>query len=704
MKSMDEGNRGESGNRKPNRLITEVSPYLLQHAGNPVDWFAWGDEAFAKARREDRMVFLSIGYATCHWCHVMERESFKDPEVARVLNEHFVAIKVDREERPDLDQIYMTASQILTGAGGWPLNLVLTPEKLPFFAMTYIPRERRFGSPGIIDVLTGLAQMWREDREKLLASSQAVMQSLNARPERGRSPRRSLLDAGFQELLLRYDRVSGGFGPAPKFPLPHNLLFLLRFFRLKEERKALEMVEKTLRSMAMGGICDQIGYGFHRYSTDAGWLVPHFEKMLYDQALLVLAFTEAFQVTGDRFYERVARETLAYVDREMTSPEGAFFSAQDADTAGEEGGYYLWTRAELEGLLDPDIFRVAADAWHVTTAGNFLDPVSGERTGKNILHLTRTPDQLAARLTMTAEDLDTVLTAARTTLADARREREPPLTDDKILTDWNGLMIAAYARASRAFSEPRYADRAGAACGFLLDHLQAGDGSLLHRYRDGQAGIVGQATDYAFLIFGLSELFLAGSRPLFLAAAHDLSQTFHDRFWDTRRGGYFTTAAGQDDLIARPIDLYDGAIPSANSVAFTDLLTLARLTGDTGYEKRASELGKLYSGPLSRSPAAYTFFLAGLSSVYGPAGELVIVDGDDPSGQEMAVAAHQRYLPFTVVIRKTGENREELARLAPFTEAMDAPGGKSTAYVCTRHTCSRPVTRVDEMLAAVEKR
>jgi uncharacterized protein YyaL (SSP411 family) len=701
---MDEGNRGEGGKRKPNRLINEVSPYLLQHAFNPVDWYAWGDEAFAKAGREDRMVFLSIGYATCHWCHVMERESFEDPEVARVLNEHFVAIKVDREERPDLDQIYMMASQILTGSGGWPLNLILTPEKRPFFAMTYIPRERRFGSPGIIDVLTGLAQMWREDRENLLASSQAVSRSLDARPERGRSPQRNMLDAGYQELLLRYDRVSGGFGPAPKFPLPHNLLFLLRYYRLKEERKALEMVEKTLRSLAMGGICDQVGHGFHRYSTDAGWLVPHFEKMLYDQALLVLAFTEAFQVTGDPFYKQVARETLAYVDREMTSPEGAFFSAQDADTAGEEGGYYLWTRAELEELLDPDIFRVAADAWHVTTAGNYLDQVSGERTGKNILHLTRTPDQLAARLKMTGEELETALATAQAVLADARRKREPPLTDDKILTDWNGLMITAFARASRAFSEPRYADRAEAACGFLLNRLRAGDGSLLHRYRDGQAGIMGLATDYAFLIAGLSELFMARSRPAHLAAALDLGKILYDRFWDARHGGYFTTAAGQDDLIARRIDLYDGAVPSANSVAFTSLLTLSLLTGDTAYEKRASELGKLYSGPLSRSPAAYTFFLMGLSLVYGPSGEVVIVDANEGAGQEMAKAVHQRYLPFTVVIRKTGENREELSRLAPFTEVMDAPGGKSTAYVCTQHACLRPVTTVEEMLAAVEKK
>ncbi|NYT07075.1 MAG: thioredoxin domain-containing protein [Methanomicrobiales archaeon] len=689
----------------PNRLISEVSPYLLQHAYNPVDWYAWGDDAFAEARRKDRMVFLSIGYATCHWCHVMERESFGDPEVARVMNEHFIAIKVDREERPDLDQIYMAASQILTGSGGWPLNIILTPERKPFFAMTYIPRESRFGSPGIIDVLTGIATMWRDDREKLLASAQAVSRSLDTRPERGRSPQRTMLDAGFQDLLLRYDRVRGGFGPAPKFPLPHNLLFLLRYYRLKEEPKALDMVEKTLRSMALGGIRDQVGFGFHRYSTDADWLVPHFEKMLYDQALLVLAYSEAFQATGDRFFERVARETLDFVDREMTSTEGAFYSGQDADTAGEEGGYYLWTRAELGELLDPDTFRIATAAWHVTTPGNFLDPVTGERTGKNILHSTRTPDQIAARLKMTPEELDSVLSAARATLAGARRERGAPMTDDKILTDWNGLMIAACARASRVFSEPRYADRAGAASGFLLDRLQAGDGSLLHRYRNGQAGIAGQASDYAFLIFGLCELFMARSNTRDLSAACDLARIFDDRFRDSRHGGYFTTPAGQDDVIARRIDLYDGAIPSPNSVAFTSLLTLSHLTGDTVYEKRASDIGRLYSGPLSRSPAAYTFFLAGLGSVYGPSGEVVIVEGEgDGSGREMAAALNRRYLPFIVLIQKTPENREELSRLAPFTAVMDAPAGTSRAYACIRHTCLRPVTTAEELLDEVERR
>jgi uncharacterized protein YyaL (SSP411 family) len=564
--------------------------------------------------------------------------------------------------------------------------------------MTYIPRERRFGSPGIIDVLTGLAQLWQDDREKLLGSAQAVTRSLETRPLRGRSPPRSMLDTGFQELLLRYDRAHGGFGPAPRFPLPHNLLFLLRYSLLRDERKALDMVDTTLRSMAMGGIYDQIGSGFHRYSTGDDWLVPHFEKMLYDQALLVLAFTEAFQVTQDPFFERVARDTLSYVEREMTSREGAFFSGQDADASGEEGGYYLWTRAELEDLLDPDIFRVAVNAWHVTTAGNFINPVSGERTGKNILHLNRPPDQLAIRMKMTAEELDSALSSARGVLLQARRKREAPLTDDKILTDWNGLMISAFARASRAFSEPRYADCAGTACRFVRDRLRAGDGSLLHRYRDGQAGITGQAADYTFLIAGLCELFLARSRAGDLSDACDLAEMFHDQFHDPRHGGYFTTAARQEDVIARRIDLYDGAIPSANSAAFTVLLTLSQLTGDTLSEKRASDLGKLYSGPLSRSPAAYTYFLAGLALVFGSSGEIVIVDGEDRTGQEMADALNRRYLPFTAVIRKTRENREDLSRVAPFTAVLDARGDRSTAYACTRKSCSRPVTTVEELL------
>jgi hypothetical protein len=704
MNTRDEKAQGGSAKNKPNRLIGELSPYLLQHAHNPVDWYAWGEEAFGRALREDRMIFLSIGYATCHWCHVMAGESFEDPEVARVLNEHFVSIKVDREERPDIDQLYMSASQLLSGTGGWPLNVILTPEKIPFFSMTYVPREGRFGSPGIIEVLKGLADLWRDDRGRLRSSAQAILRQLQSRPERGRSPHRNMLDEGFQELMLRFDRIRGGFGPAPKFPIPHNLLFLLRYHHLTGETKALEMVEKTLRSMALGGIYDQIGSGFHRYSTDADWLVPHFEKMLYDQALLVLAYAEAYQVLGDRFFERIARDTLSYVEREMTSPEGAFFSGQDADFAGQEGGYYLWTRDELEDLLDPDIFRVMATAWHVTTPGNFLDPVTGERTGKNILHLTRPPGQLATQLHMAPEDLDSVITSARAILMQARQKRNTPMTDDKILADWNGLMVAAFARTSRICSEPLYADRAGTACRFITDNLRTDQGELMHRYRNGQVGVRGQAADYAYLIFGLCELFMARSRAGDLSLACDLADVLAEHFRDSRSGGYYTTAAGQDDIIARRIDLYDGAIPSPNSVAFTSLLTLSLLTGDPSYERQAFELGRLYSGPLSRSPAAYTFFLAGLTFAQGPGGSIVIVDGDAASGVEMTAAVNRHYLPFTTVTRKTKENWDDLSRVAPFTAAMDPLENRTTAYACTRQSCSRPITTIGELITVACKK
>lgn len=693
-----------SEHRKQNRLIDEVSPYLLQHARNPVDWHAWGEEAFGIAAREDKMVFLSIGYATCHWCHVMEKESFEDPEVARVLNQQFVSIKVDREERPDLDQLYMTASQLLSGAAGWPLNLVLTPDKRPFFAMTYIPRERRFGNPGIIDVLSGLARMWQEDREKMLTVAAAVTSSLDTSPARGRSPQRSMLDAGLQELLLRYDRVNGGFGGAPKFPIPHNLLFLLRFHRLRGDEKARGMVETTLRAMALGGMYDQLGFGFHRYATDVRWLVPHFEKMLYDQALLALAFIEAWQLTGDRFYERIARECLIFVEREMTSPEGGFYSAMDADTRGEEGGFYLWTRKEIEDLLPAAMFRIVAEAWHLTTAGNFIDSVTGERTGKNILYLARDPGNLADRIGMPGEEVDQVIASARDILHEYRKRREAPITDDKILSDWNGLMIAAFARSGRAFSDPRSLATAEKAAAFILGRMKTGNGELLHRYRNGTAGIGGMAPDYAFLIFGLTDLYMATFRPEYLSAALELQQTFDEAFWDGKNGGYFTSPADRDDLIARQKDLYDGAIPSANSVAFCNLLRLSLLTGDTSHEKKASDLAKLYTESLTRSPASSTFFLSGLSNVFGPSTEVVIAEGEDrESAREMIRFLDQGFFPFTVVIMRTAENKDELAQIAPFTGNMEADDGKSRAYVCRQHVCSRPVTSLQDMLTLVER-
>ena len=704
---MEEQIRNTAGNgaRPPNRLIHELSPYLLQHAGNPVDWFPWGEEAFARAAAEDRPVFLSIGYATCHWCHVMEQESFEDPAVARVLNEHFIAIKVDREERPDIDALYMTASQLLSGGGGWPLNVILTPDRRPFYAMTYIPREPRFGAPGIIQLLERIAAMWKEEREKLLSVSRNVLGALGSGPERGRSPKPGILDAGFEDLRLRYDRVNGGFGTAPRFPIPHNLLFLLRYAELKQDDRAKQMVEQTLAAMARGGIHDQLASGFHRYSTDARWLVPHFEKMLYDQALLVLAFTEAYHATGTMAFGLTARDCLEYVLREMSSPEGGFCSAQDADTAGEEGGYYLWTKKEVEELLPRDLAEVAVDAWHLTTAGNFIDPVTGQRSGKNILHLTKRPGGSPSTGGVPPAEFFTRLASARDILLEARRRREPPLTDDKVLADWNGLMIAACARAARVFGEGRYRDAAERASRFILTKMRAPDGGLLHRYRNGSAGIAGLSADYAFLIYGLTELYLTTFDPAYLSSARELEQYFHAQFWDGRNGGYFSTPATGTDLIVRQKDLYDGAIPSANGVAFSNLLRLTMLTGDPSYETRASDLARLYAGHLPQSPAAYTFFLCGLSLVFGPAQEVVIVQGEDGgAAQAMADVFNTHYLPFTVVLLKRPDDRELLGSVAPFTRDLVPLEGKSTAYVCTRHACSRPVTSIADLLGQLERR
>jgi uncharacterized protein YyaL (SSP411 family) len=689
--------------QKPNRLINELSPYLLQHARNPVDWYPWGEEAFIEAKEHDRMIFLSIGYATCHWCHVMEKESFEDPEVAEVLNSHFIPIKVDREERPDLDQIYMAASQALSGSGGWPLNVILTPDRKPFFAMTYVPKERRFGSPGIIEILSGIARMWEEDRKNLLAAADSIVLRIGGSLEKGRSPHRSALDAGFESLLLNYDRINGGFGLAPKFPLPHNLFFLLRYARLRKEDRAVMMVEATLRSMARGGICDHIGYGFHRYSTDARWLVPHFEKMLYDQALVSTAFIEAFQVTGNQSFRKTARDCLTYVERDMTSPDGGFFSAQDADTNGEEGAYYLWTRGEIEDLLTEEQFRVAADAWHLTTAGNYIDAVAGERTGKNIIALARESNDLARQTGKTVQEIDALLETSRESLFQARRKRQQPLTDDKVLTDWNGLMIAAFSRAARAFSDPHSLAVAEKAADFVLKTLRTGDGELLHRYRKKKAGIGAKATDYSFLIFGLTELFIASLEPAYLAAAADLQASFDDCFWDRKRGGYFSAPAEQEDLIVRQKDFYDGAIPSSNSVAFTNLHRLTLLTGDIGYEKKASELAKLYTAPLSHSPAAYSFFLSGLSGIFGPSASAVIAEGEDrATAGEMIRAINRGFYPFTVVLRSTAETKEDLSRVSSFTREMALPEGKTAAYVCKNNSCSRPVTSVQELISLLE--
>lgn len=688
--------------RPTNRLITEKSPYLLAHAHQPVDWFPWGDEAFERARELDRPVFLSIGYATCHWCHVMARESFEDPEVARLLNEAFVCIKVDREERPDVDQLYMTVCHLLTGSGGWPLTVIMTPDRRPFFAGTYFPRESRLGATGVLELVPRLAEMWTERRSALDEAAEEIIASLSrsaAEPPAGEvGP--EVLRPGFEGLALQFDSLHGGFGHAPKFPTPHHLLFLLRYWHRTGEAHALEMVARTLEAIRRGGVFDQVGYGLHRYSTDTRWLVPHFEKMLYDQALFVFACVEAFQATGEATYRRTAEETLTYLLGELRSPEGAFFSAQDADSEGEEGKFYLWTKEELDRVLAPEEAEVFNRVYRVRTGGNFVDPADPERRGLNVLHRAATVEEAAKGLGRTPREVRLLLEAARERLYAARALRVRPAIDDKVLASWNGLAIAALAAAGRAFGHRPYIEAAERALDFVLVRLRTPDNRLLHRYRDGEAAIPGLAEDYAYLAWGLLEVYAASFDPGRLATARSLVDRMLSDFWDGENGGLFSAAAGATDLLVRQKETFDGAYPSANSAAYLVLVRLGRLTGDPVYEERAAAVARLYAGPLASSPTIATLFLAGLEVSAGDSQEVVVVGAPGTADTDAMLGALQRaYLPATAVLfLPLGEKGEAVRRLAPFTAEMTMVDAKATAYVCKGRTCELPVTDVPTLL------
>jgi len=684
---------------RANRLLHEKSPYLLQHAHNPVDWFPWGEEAFETARDQDRPVFLSIGYATCHWCHVMEKESFEDSEVADLMNRVFVSIKVDREERPDLDHVYMTVCQMLTGSGGWPLTIVMTPDRRPFFAATYIPRTDRFGRQGMIGLIPKIDEIWKNRRSEVLDSAGRIVSALAsaAHPEGEGSPDTTAMEAAYGELESGYDARRGGFGKAPKFPSPHNLLFLLRYWRRSGDAKALEMVETTLRAMRRGGMFDHVGFGFHRYSTDAEWRVPHFEKMLYDQAMLALAFTETWQATGKSFYRDTAEEVFAYLLRDMTTPDGGFCAAEDADSEGEEGRFYVWRQEEIRDALPKEEADLAIRAFGVTPEGNFLDEATGKRTGANILLHAQGSEASGE------DDSGRRLEAVRRKLFGRRERRERPLRDDKILTDWNGLMIAALAHSARAFGEPRYAEAAGRAAGFLRERLCRPDGQLLHRYRDGEAGIEAHLDDYAFLIWGLLELYEAGFDEAHLAWALELADGMRDRFEDEERGGFFFTAKDGEPLIVRKKETQDGAVPSGNSVAALVLLKLARLTGRTDLEESAWGVFRALGGIVERVPSAFTFLLSALDFALGPTREVVIVGAEkDEDTRSLLDAMRPRFLPGTVVLlRPVNRDTAPIDRLAPFVRHHEMVSGKAAAYVCTDQACTAPVTAPGDLLTAL---
>jgi uncharacterized protein YyaL (SSP411 family) len=573
----------------PNHLINEKSPYLIQHAHNPVDWHPWTDETFAKAGAENKPIFLSIGYATCHWCHVMEKESFEDQEAAGYLNDTFVCIKVDREERPDIDAVYMAACQMLTGSGGWPLSIFMTPDKKPFFAATYLPKNSRAGRAGLIDICRQVKKLWLDDIQKVATSADSIAGSLHRAFEftAADEPDASLLENAYRKIKPAFDPQSGGFEPAPKFPTPHRLLFLMRYYHRSKDSQALDMVQKTLTAMRLGGIWDHIGFGFHRYSTDSRWLLPHFEKMLYDQAMIATAYLEAYQITKDPLLAETAEDIFTYVLRDMTSPEGAFYSAEDADSEGEEGKFYVWSTEEFNRVLANEDPQRWEPILRLSPEGNFMDEATRQKTGANIIHLTAPLKKWAQKIDVSEDQIETDWTRIRDQLFRAREHRIHPLKDDKILTDWNGLMIAALALGARILNKPEYESAARKAADFVLQKMQDESGRLYHRYRDGELAVDAHAGDYAFLIHGLLNLYQTSYDLALAEKAQAFQQKMIANFWDEANGGFFSTPGGSVELPVRPKELYDGAIPSANSVALFNLLLLSRLTGDAKWEERA---------------------------------------------------------------------------------------------------------------------
>jgi hypothetical protein len=686
-------------------LAHEKSPYLLQHALNPVDWYPWTEEAFRKARREDLPVFLSIGYSTCHWCHVMARESFEDKTVAKLLNAHFVSIKVDREERPDIDHIYMKLCVLMTGSGGWPLTIIMTPQKKPFFAGTYLPKYSRPGMTGLVDLLKKVVDLWKRNRGRLLAAADSatgsLSDSLNA--TRGGDELTELtLDEGFLRLLDSFDRRNGGFGTRPKFPSPHNLLFLLRYWKRRGREQALEMVEKTLQQMRIGGIFDQVGFGFHRYSTDVRWRVPHFEKMLYDQAMMALAYTEAYQATGAKQYQETAEQTFEYVQRDLTSPGGAFFSAEDADSEGREGKFYVWTAAELKQVLGEKA-ALLLDALDISKDGNFSEAAHKGRTGQNILSFQEPWPELSAKLGIKLGEFTDMWSQARQKLLQVRDQRVHPFKDDKILVDWNGLMIAALARAGQAFGSPRLSAAAEQAVRFLLGSVQTSDGRLLHQYRDGEAAVDGTLDDYAFLVWGLTELYEATFETRYLEEALRLQGDLLDRFWDDEDGGFFFTSDDSEQVLIRHKEFRDGAVPCGNSIAFLNLLRLSRMTGRPEYEDRAATLAKVISAHEGAAQVHSTMFLTGLDFLLGPTYEIVVVG--DPESREtktMLRAIRTCFVPNKVLLFKNVHHRT-LETVAAFTKNMEPIDGKPAAYICRDFTCSKPTTEVQDVLTTLTK-
>ena len=681
-----------------NRLAGEKSHYLLQHAENPVDWYPWGEEAFDKAKRDDKPIFLSIGYSTCHWCHVMAHESFEDEEVGRMLNESFVAIKVDREERPDVDMVYMAVCQAITLKGGWPLSVFMTPDAKPFYAGTYFPKTGRMGMPGFVDIISHIGNAWANDRTPLLEASEKITKGIQPRASSGSVAELGLdtLKKGYDQLAQAFDLKWGGFGSAPKFPTPHNLTFLLRWHRRNGEANALRMVEKTLDNMRYGGIFDHLGFGFCRYSVDERWLVPHFEKMLYDQAMLTMAYTEAHQATGEARHGKVVAEILTYVLRDMTAPEGGFYTAEDADSEGEEGLFYVWTPTEIKKELGKNLSDLFCRFYDVGPHGNFED-------GRSILH-TRIPlESFATRENMEIAELEKLLEEARERLFVTRERRVHPLKDDKILTSWNGLMIAAMAKAYQALGDQAYINAAQGAADFILNNLKKDGHRLFRRYRDGDVAYPGYLDDYSNFVWGLIELYEATFETSYLEEAINLNHTMIDLFWDETHDGFFYSGKDNEVLIKQSKEIYDGAIPSSNSVATLNLVRLSRITGDVDLGRKAEQVAGTFAKRIKAYPSAYTQFLAALDFIIGPSQEIVVVESQNgKNSRSMVEAIHRQFVPNKVLLlRSADRQRDRIAALAPFTKELRSQGDRPTVHICEQQSCQRTVTEVDQIETAL---
>ena len=701
-----------------NRLAQEKSPYLLQHAHNPVDWHPWDKEAFQKARTENKPIFLSIGYSTCHWCHVMEEESFTNPDIAKILNDYFVPIKVDREERPDIDHIYMQAVMAMTGSGGWPMSVFLTPDLKPFYGGTYFPPTDKWGRPGFITILNAVHQKWASGREDLIKSSEELTKAIQTETAHQTAQSRKLdektFQTAYQQLESRFEHEKGGFSDAPKFPQGHILSFLLRYWKRSGESHALVMAEKTLQEMAHGGMYDQLGGGFHRYSTDAEWRVPHFEKMLYDQATLSKAYLEAYQATKKPEYAQVAREIFDYVLRDMTGPEGGFYSAEDADSASDpsklnekkEGAFYIWPQEEIVTVLGKEKAEIFNYYFGVKHNGNALHDPQGEFKNQNIFYVDHTLEETAEKFGKTKDEIEQILAESKQTLFSIRENRPHPHLDDKVLTDWNGLMISSLAFGSRVLGDVRYRDAAKKSADFLLVKMKTKEDRLMHRYRDGHVSIPGFLEDYAFLMHGLIDLYEATFDPHYLEEAKFLLNKMHVLFWDESNGGFFLTGKDAEKLIARAKDLYDGAVPSGNSIATLSLLRVGRLTMERDFEDWAQKAMDAFSAQLAQYPSGFAQMIIALDFAVGPTREIVIAgDENDQRTKEMIREIYAGFLPNKVVILHPlkGGAAKKIETLSPFTKNQVFLNGKATVYVCKNYVCDLPTNEIEKLKQLLEK-